>query len=210
MTRTSHKMNRHVIAFAIATAAISLLYSCKKSKTDPQPVSPNYARLLNESENLTIPDAVALPFGTNGNTRIATLYAEGVQKYKAQIKPNSQPAIYEWILAGPEADLYDWTNKKIGTHGAGPHWQLFGGTDSIFGQHFAPPKSAPSTEPSTIDWLLLMPKAGKTSTGLFANVDYIQRIATVGGKAPVTPPSSLNDTVDVKYTAIYRFSKKNQ
>jgi hypothetical protein len=54
-----------------------------------------------------------------------------------------------------------------------------------------------------------MPKAGKTPTGIFANVAYIQRIATQGGKAPVIPPASLNETVEVKYTAVYRFTSKN-
>jgi hypothetical protein len=40
-------------------------------------------------------------------------------------------------------------------------------------------------------------------------VDYVQRIATKGGKAPLTPPTAANETVDVKYKTVYRFSKKN-
>jgi Protein of unknown function (DUF3455) len=54
-----------------------------------------------------------------------------------------------------------------------------------------------------------MPKVGKTPTGFFKNVSYIQRIATQGGKAPLTPPVAINDIVNVKYTAIYRLSIKN-
>jgi hypothetical protein len=55
-----------------------------------------------------------------------------------------------------------------------------------------------------------MPKIGKTPTGIFSDVDYVQRIATKGGKAPLTPPADLFQTVDVKYKAVYRFTKINQ
>jgi hypothetical protein len=55
-----------------------------------------------------------------------------------------------------------------------------------------------------------MPKIGKAPTGIFADVSYIQRIATKGGKAPATAPVSASDTIDVHYTAVYRFTKKNQ
>ncbi|HVG11577.1 MAG TPA: DUF3455 domain-containing protein, partial [Flavisolibacter sp.] len=167
------------------------------------------AYYITKSEKLEIPGAIQVPANLpGGNTRVATFFAEGVQKYKAQQKAGD-PATYEWVFVAPEADLYDKTNKKIGTHTAGPSWQLFGSADSIFAQQFSPPRTAPSTEPATIDWLLLMPKVGKTPTGIFANVAYIQRIATQGGKAPVTPPASLNETVEVKYTAVYRFTSKN-
>jgi hypothetical protein len=54
-----------------------------------------------------------------------------------------------------------------------------------------------------------MPKIGKTPTGKFSDVDYIQRIATNGGKAPAQLPLSAGETVDVPYTAVYRFSKIN-
>ena len=62
---------------------------------------------------------------------------------------------------------------------------------------------------NSIPWLQLMPKAGKVPTGAFSNVNYIQRIATTGGKAPATAPASATETVDVPYTAVYRFAKKN-
>jgi hypothetical protein len=52
-------------------------------------------------------------------------------------------------------------------------------------------------------------KTGTASTGIFTDVLYIQRIATKGGKAPVTPPAFIDQTIDVKYKAVYRFTKKN-
>lgn len=163
---------------------------------------------LAASETLEIPSAVALPENLpGGNTRVATYYAVGVQKYKARIKPGTSDVL-EWVFVAPQADLYDGANTKIGTHGAGPVWKLFT-QDSIVAMHFLPMRTAPSNDPESIDWLLLQPKTGITPTGIFADVDYIQRIATKGGKAPVTPPASLDATADVKYKAIYRISRIN-
>lgn len=161
------------------------------------------------SENLTIPASIDLPANyPNGNTRVATFYAVGVQKYKARIKAGSDPVTYEWVFVAPQATLNDVTNAEVGVHGAGPFWTL-SSTDSIFAQHFSPARTAASPDPESIDWLLLMPKAGTIPTGIFADVDYIQRIATKGGKAPLTPPVSLSETAEVKYKAVYRFTRIN-
>jgi|SRR5215218_4515822 len=161
------------------------------------------------SEKLTIPNAIDLPANLPaGNTRVATYYAEGVQKYKAREKAGSDPVAYEWVFVAPQADLYDSSNTNVGTHSAGPTWQL-SVMDSIYGQQYSPPKTAPSPDAGSIDWLLLMPKTGTTPTGIFADVLYIQRIATKGGKAPTTLPASATETVEVKYKAVYRFTKKN-
>jgi hypothetical protein len=166
---------------------------------------------LAESEKLSIPPAIDLPSNEpNGNTRVATFYAEGVQKYKAKLIAGSTPSQYEWIFVAPRADLFNVVNAKVGTHSAGPTWQLLGSTtDSIYGQAFTPAKAAPSSDPGSIDWLQLTPKTGKAPTGLFTNVSYIQRIATNGGKAPLIAPVNATDTIDVPYTAVYRFTKKN-
>jgi hypothetical protein len=160
------------------------------------------------SEQLVIPAAIELPANLpGGNSRIATYYAEGVQKYKAQVKTGTVPVQYEWVFVAPKADLFNANNQKVGTHGAGPYWAL-SATDSIFAQHFTPVKSV-AVESASIPWLQLMPKAGKIATGVFAGTDYIQRIATTGGKAPATAPQNITDTAEVFYTAVYRFAKMN-
>lgn len=197
-------MNRMLMLIAVLPA--TFIVSCSRDKELIDTTSPAY--YIAESEKLLIPAAIDLPPAPNGNTRIATYYAEGVQKYKAQPKTGSTPITYEWAFVGPQADLYDATNKKIGTHGAGPFWQL-SATDSIFAQPFTPAKNSPGDAPQTIDWLLLMTRQGKTPTGVFADVTYIQRIATKGGKAPVNPPTTATETADVSYTAIYRFTRRN-
>lgn len=208
--------------FLIASVFSTSLIACKRDqvvKTSNEEIptaSPTLAGSTNSpaahiiaSESLDIPAAVAVPENLpNGNSRVATYYAIGVQKYKARIKTGSDPVAYEWVFVAPQADLYDITNQKVGVHGAGPFWTI-SKSDSIFAQHFTPARTAPGEESESIDWLLLMPKVGTTPTGIFADVDYIQRIATKGGKAPLTPPTKINQTVDVKYKSVYRFTKMN-
>ncbi len=183
--------------------------SCTRHKDDAIDINlPAFQ--ITESEKLVIPDAIKLPDNPpNDNSRVFTFFADGVQKYKAQEIAGSNPVAFEWQFVAPQADLYDVTNKKVGTHSQGPTWQL-SIADSMFGQSFNPPRTAPGSGANSIDWLLLMPKTGKPPIGLFADVDYVQRVDTKGGKAPTTPPSNANETADVHYTAIYRFSKRNQ
>ncbi len=192
-----------------AFVLLLVIISCKKENQDTG--SPAYR--IAQSEKLVIPAEVDLPVNSPaGNTRLATYYAEGVQKYKAQVKAGSDPVSYEWVFVAPKADLYDANNAKVGTHGAGPYWaisQLQTGTkDSIFAQQFAPARTV-TPDAGSIPWLQLRPKEGKNPTGIFAEVTYIQRIATMGGKAPAAAPNAITDTADVFYTAIYRFSKRN-
>jgi len=192
----------------IPVVLLTIVAACSRDN-EMDTNSPAYQ--ISESEKLVIPAAIDLPANLpGGNTRVATFFAEGVQKYKAQPKAGSSPVTYEWVFVAPQANLYDATNKKVATHSAGPTWQLLNSvTDSIYGQALSPAKSTPSSDPTSIDWLQLMPKTGKVPTGIFENVSYIQRLATKGGKAPATLPLNANEMIDVKYTAIYRFTKKN-
>jgi len=195
------------LLIAVSVAGLFLLIALSCSREDGISAASPAFKLM-ETERLSIPAAIELPANLpNGNSRVATFYAEGLQKYKAQVKAGSDPVMYEWLFVAPEADLYDASNAKVGTHGAGPFWQL-SATDSIFGQAFTPAKTA-TPDANSIPWLQLVPKNGKMPTGIFSNVAYIQRIATTGGKAPEAAPKSLSDKADVFYTAVYRFSKKN-
>ena len=210
----------------LGTVLLSLsILACQREQVDTNPVTdqnvPSQVAIsgnentkspsahIEASEKLQMPVSIELPANLPaGNSRVATFFAEGVQKYKAREVAGSNPLRYEWAFVAPQADLYDATNAKVGTHSAGPTWQL-SPNDSIYAQHFSPARTAASPDPESIDWLLLMPKTGKAPTGFFADVSYVQRIATKGGKAPLTPPTSLTQTVDVKYKTVYRFTKIN-
>jgi len=204
------KKNRLKKTLLISGLFSIVLVSCTRDKVvDPSEDTNSPAYHIIQSENLVIPGAIALPVNLpNGNSRVATFFADGFQKYKAQEIPNSNPVAYQWVFVAPLADLYDASNKKVGNHSAGPTWQL-SIADSIYGQAFNPSRTAASSDANSIDWLLLMPKTGKPPTGFFANVSYVQRIDTKGGKAPTTPPTNASETANVHYTAIYLFSKIN-
>lgn len=195
-----------LIQFILAVTFLPVFFSCTKETKTWKDNSNWVFGQINASEHLPMPEPVALPANLpGGNIRVATYFADGVQKYKARPKA-SNPAEFEWVFVAPEAALYDVSNTTIGVHGAGPFWQI-SPDDYIFAEHFTPARTAPAPDAKSIDWLLLKPKTGTTPKGIFADVDYIQRIATKGGKAPATPPASITDTVNVRYQAVYRFSK---
>lgn len=199
------KKNIQPLSLFLPAICAVIAMACNKDRDAERPLRP--ADHIAASERLSIPPEIELPANLpSGNSRTATFYAEGVQKYKAQVKTGTA-GILEWVLVAPRASLFDISNQAVGTHGAGPYWAL-SVADSIFAQPFTPARVA-TPDTSSIPWLLLMPKNGKTPSGRFADVSYIQRIATRGGKAPATAPLSLADTADVFYTAIYRFTRKN-
>ncbi len=191
-------------SIAAVMAMTLLAASCNKEDHDGI-VTP--ALRISQSESLSIPSAIELPADQGGHERVVTYYAEGVQKYVAREIPGTSPVRYEWSFVAPQANLYDKSGAHVGTHTAGPSWQL-SPSDSIFAQAFTPARTAPSPEAGNIPWLLLKTKEGKTATGIFSSVDYIQRIGTTGGVAPATAPSYGGQTADVPYTAIYRFTRK--
>ncbi len=194
--------SRFSSVWLVAAFILSTILSCNDTD-ETNPDSSEYH--IAESEKLVIPVEIDLP--GSGNTRIATYYASGVQIYNARQKADINPPVYEWVFASPSAILLNEKNEQVGTHFAGPSWQLEPG-DKINGQQFTPAKTK-SVDSNSIDWLLLMPKEGSTPTGIFKDVIYIQRIATTGGKAPTTPPASASETIGVPYTAVYRFTKGN-
>ena len=64
--------------------------------------------------------------------------------------------------------------------------------------------AACTPDPNSIPWL----KLGAITSigpGIFANVTFVQRVNTVGGKAPTAPGVNVGDLADVPYTAEYVF-----
>ncbi|MBO9617021.1 MAG: DUF3455 domain-containing protein [Dyadobacter sp.] len=192
-----------ILAFVMLMGSLN---ACSDQDDHPKPVTTPADHIM-LSENLTMPAAFTLPPNPKGYERVATYFAVGVQKYKAQVKEGAGAVQYQWVFVAPEAELYDASNAKIGRHYAGPTWKLNGPGYTIMGQAFSPAKTY-SKDPKSIDWLLLGNKDGQEPTGIFQGVGYIFRIATTGGRVPVTPPTGLTDTASVPYTAVYRFVKR--
>ena len=145
-----------------------------------------------------VPDAVKV---TSNEVLLFTAKAKGVQIYVCQAKKDD-PTKYEWVFKAPEADLFDTQGKKIGHHYAGPTWESTDGS-RVAG---AVKAHVPSRDTNAIPWLLVSAKSHE-GNGVFSPVTSIQRLETVGGKAPAggCTQANVGKELRVPYTAVYYF-----
>jgi hypothetical protein len=147
---------------------------------------------------LAVPDALKVPAG-----QVLTIAARGlgVQIYQCQARP-ADPADFAWILKAPEAQLHYEAGKELGKHYAGPTWEALDGS-KVIGEVVAHDDGADIT---AIPLLLLRAKQ-TAGSGVFANISSIQRLHTIGGKAPPTGCSQpyAGTEVRVAYSADYYF-----
>ena len=130
-----------------------------------------------------------------GNKVIAHAYAIGVQIYRWNGTG--------WVFVAPEALLYvDEDNGEIGTHYAGPTWESNSGSTVV-----GAVVDRCTPDPDAIPWLLLKATASE-GPGIFDGVTFIQRVNTVGGKAPADPGDFAGEEVEVPYTAEYYFYRQ--
>ena len=126
-------------------------------------------------------------------------FAKGAQVYVCKAKQGAAGA-YEWTLKAPDAELFDEKGQKIGKHYGGPTWESTDGS-KVVGKVRA---KVDSPEATAIPWLLLDAKTTE-GTGVLSKVKNIQRLATVGGKAPPTGCDAAHENAEtrVDYTATY-------
>lgn len=136
-------------------------------------------------DNLQVPAGHKVSFHT---------YALGVQIYRWNGAG--------WDLLRPDATLYADANfrGKVGTHYGGPTWE---GNDGSYVIAKRPPVAC-SVDSTAIDWLRLQALSTEGS-GIFGRVTYIQRVNTVGGKAPTTPGAFIGAEARIPYTTEYYF-----
>lgn len=127
--------------------------------------------------------------------------AKGVQIYQCKAKTGNTNQ-FEWTLKAPEADLLDDNGKKIIKHYGGPTWEALDGS-KVIGTVKA---KADAPTPSAIPWLLLQTKSNE-GNGSLSKVTYIQRVETIGGKAPSQGcnQASTNTEARIDYAADYFF-----
>ncbi len=145
--------------------------------------------------NPQVPDNLAVPAGNR--LRLRAL-AKGVQSYTCQAKGDRS---WAWAFTGPKADLYDDSGAQIGSHFAGPAWQLADGSKVV-----GAVKEKASSPEGSIPWLLLEVKSSQ-GKGKLEGVTFIQRIDTRRGTAPTEAcTAALADTNrNQDYTATYLF-----
>jgi len=128
-------------------------------------------------------------------------HARGVQIYACS-SGQDHSGHFEWTFKGPEAELFDRNDRKIGKHYGGPTWESTDGS-TVVGEVKA---RDDGPDPMAIPWLLLTAKSN-SGAGVLSNVKSIQRVRTVGGKAPSSPCGSDNEqqVFRVPYKAVYYF-----
>jgi hypothetical protein len=148
---------------------------------------------------LTPPDVPVAILPANDQSLVLEALATGVQIYECSRKADST---YEWIFTAPEASLFTGTGRSLGKHYAGPTWESNDGS-TVVGEVKT---RDPGPNPTAIPWLLLNAKT-TTGTGAFTRIRSVQRVATVGGLAPVEActANNLKQRARVPYTATYYF-----
>jgi hypothetical protein len=127
----------------------------------------------------------------------------GVQIYECQSSPEDA-AHFAWVLKAPDAQLSDRAGRPIIRHFAGPTWQATDGS-AVVGEVVA---RDDGPDPDAIAWLLLHAKS-TSGSGLLSRTLSIQRLQTLGGKAPAGGCSAAQagSEVRVNYSADYLFYK---
>ena len=146
---------------------------------------------------------VTLAAGCASTVQVPDTLKPGARESLALVVPAKGVQIYEcraakWVFVAPDAELFDRSGKKIGTHYAGPHWEAADGSKVVA----AVKARADAPAANAIPWLLLSAKS-VGADGAFSKVTSIQRVATVGGIAPQGGCSEQGTQARVPYTADY-------
>ena len=176
-------MKNQVATSMAAASLVVLLASCAAPTAVTTPVVP---------ESLKVPATQMLSLEA---------LATGVQIYVCSAA-KSDPARFEWTFKAPEANLFDNGGKKIGKHYAGPTWESNDGS-KVVGELRA---RDDGPDANAIPWLLLSAKTSQ-GNGVFGQTTGIQRLNTVGGKAPVEActQAQAGKEARVPYRAAYYF-----
>lgn len=192
--RTTHRP-LHASAFAkLAIFTISaLLAACANDAT--RAVGPHVpADMLREALASQQPD-----LGNCGNltppagsTLAFHVFARGVQIYRWTGT--------SWLLYGPDAVLSADAEgaSTVGTHYVGPTWETNSGSKAV-----GTVIDRCTADPNAVQWLSLAAKS--SGPGVLSRVTFIQRVNTVGGKAPSTGGTVTGQEITVPYSAEYFF-----
>jgi hypothetical protein len=120
-------------------------------------------------------------------------FGEGVQIYRWDGT--------SWVFVAPQALLFAdaGTGGIVGIHFGGPTWESVDGSEVV-----GTVIESCTPDADAIPWLLLN-AASTRGPGIFDGVTFIQRLNTVGGKAPDAPGAFPGQVVRVPYTSDYFF-----
>jgi hypothetical protein len=127
---------------------------------------------------------------------LGIVHASGFQVYTCAADATGKLA---WTLKAPDATFENASGLK-GTHSVGPTWQADDGS-KVVGRKL---REHASSVADAVPWLLLEAKS-HGGNGRLSGVAFIQRIHTVGGKAPAVGDAKVGDETRVAYSADYVF-----
>jgi hypothetical protein len=184
----AHALHRFLCSLVALAAAASLTGCGDESALGPED-RPAIAASALRGVDLGDCDELRVP---EGSTLVFHAYAEGVQIYQWDGTG--------WAFRGPSAKLYADAagTGTVGIHYGGPTWESNSGS-LVVGTLSKPCERGPTDIP----WLLLNAVRSE-GPGIFHRVAFIQRVNTVGGRAP-TAPGSPGEVRNVPYTAEYFF-----
>ena len=139
-----------------------------------------------------VPMEIEVP---EGHTVHFQAYAEGVQIYTWDGA--------SWGASVPEATLYDQDGNVVGIHYGGPTWESNSGSKVVAA--VVPPRI--TVDPDSIPWLRLS-AVHTEGPGIFAATTFVQRVNTVGGKAPAMAGNVVGQVARVPYAADYFFFRE--
>jgi hypothetical protein len=143
------------------------------------------------AQETAVPAALRPP---EGMVPLFRVRAEGVQVYEC--KAGGEGRRPEWVLKGPDAELFDERGEKVGKHYGGPTWEDKDGSKIV-----AEKVAAHDAPGGAVAWLLLRVKT-REGAGRMAAVTYVQRLDTWAGQSPPAPTmADVGRTVRVKYEA---------
>jgi hypothetical protein len=181
-------MNMRGIAAVGGASLVALLTGCATPTVGTVPI---------------VPDSLKV-----SATQTLSLEARAVGTQIYDCKPSKDdPARFEWVFRAPEADLFDTAGNRIGRHYAGPTWELNDGS-KVAGEVKA---RDGGPDVNAIPWLLLSAKSN-SGAGVLARTVSVQRIQTVGGKAPSggCTQAQADNVAPVPYSAMYYFYAQAQ
>jgi hypothetical protein len=180
-------MHRTTLALTTITLA-TLLAAC---------ASPG-AKTIKPFDQSALPAAVQVPAG---HALAMETVGVGNITYECKLKANTTDQ-YEWVFAGPDAQLVDRSGKVIGKYFGPPAtWQSNDGS-KVTGTQLAVSPAQPGAIP-----LQLVKANPAVGDGTMKSTAYIQRVATKGGVAPAKPcNAALTGSKEVvPYQADYIF-----
>jgi Protein of unknown function (DUF3455) len=188
-------MNLKNLGLLAAACGVTVLAACAGAPMAAKPMTAMYSQAA-------LPAAVQVAAG-----HAVAMETVGVGDITYECRDKASAAgQYEWVFAGPVAELKDRQGKSVGRYYGPPATWAASDGSAITGTQLAVAPAGDGNIP------LQLVKANPASgEGVMKGISHVQRVATRGGVAPTSPcaAESKGKREVVKYQADYIFYRAN-